>query len=181
MPKLPFIGKKKKPEEDSAIQITIQKKGQKPPPVEAVIRPDIYRNEVELLEGLKGKKDGKFQEPRSTGIKSRADERWDSERLRGLLLNTEDRDKLRLLTVTRKIEFNAIVTAETFDEIAAKGEDRNISDESFVKLFLRFRDMRAPSCFPEEGDSRKELVKMQEIMIAEEERTREVLRIGGSP
>jgi hypothetical protein len=181
MVRIPIIGKKKEEKPEEVVTVRIERHGEKPKTVPAkIIKPDVFIDEDALQAGLQGKRDGgQFQESKSKGIKKNTNERWDAERLRGMLLNTENRDIQRMLTVVRKHEFTPICCAETFDTIATLGEDRDPREQSFVKLFLRTRDLRAPSCFPEEGDSRKEAIKMQEILANEEQAARDSMRYGG--
>lgn len=141
------------------------------------IKPLVYHSEDELVNISKGKL---FQEKerRDGGVQTDGTKKWDKERIRAMLIET-DPEKLPMLTVTRKGEFSAIVRATTFDEVARLGQSRDLRKSSFVSLYIHNRDVRAPSAFPEEGDSRKELMKQLEYMIAEEQTSRDMMKYGG--
>ena len=124
-----------------------------------VIKPFVYSSNEELESVTSGKP---FQEKQhGQGIKTDGNVKWDKERIRAMLIET-DSEKLPMLTVTRKGEFSALVRAATFDEVARMGQHRDLRKDSFVSRYIHNRDVRAPSAFPEEGDSRKELMKQLE-------------------
>lgn len=186
MAKIPFRRKKEPPTKDSGVDIHIpgatvsepssdgkkSKKDNQEQPDQSKIKPFVITRD-NVPPGL-------FREVRpSSGVTVDDSRRWDKERIREMLVEA-DPEKLPMLTVTRKGEFNTLVRATTFDQAARMGQTRNLRRDSFVSMYIRNRDVRAPSAFPEEGDSRKELMKQLEFMIAEEQIKRDTIRYGGA-
>ena len=175
LPQAQIIVSKQKPEPQGVKKLI---KKQKPAESEDfTIKPFVYSSTEELesisrgtLFKEKARKDG--------GVQTDGAKKWDKERVRAMLIET-DPEKLPTLTVTRKGEFVALVTATTFDQVARMGQHRDLRKDSFTRMQIYNRDIRAPSAFPEEGDSRKELMKQLEIMIAEEATSRNMMRFGG--
>lgn len=153
------------------------KAGKKPESKKQVeIKPFVVESDEEL-DGKPGSK-GTFKESRKDGgIKTKEGESWDKERMRAALMDT-DPEKLPMITVTRKSEFAGLVAATSFNDVAVLGEKRDLRTQSFTSIYIRNRDIRAPSAFPEEGDSRKEIMKQLEYAITEENATRDSLKYG---
>lgn len=143
-----------------------------------IIKPYIVGSEDELEAAATGKS-GTFKEAhKPSGIQTKGNESWDKERMREMLFNTEP-EKLPMITVTRQGEFNSLVRATSFNDVAVLGEKRDLRTQSFISIYIRNRDIRAPSAFPKEGDSRNEIMKQLEYMIQEEQGNRESMNLGG--
>ena len=122
-----------------------------------------FDNEAEVEAVLRARESGKPIEDDQVdfGSNGAAMEEVTTKHLLTLLYNSAP-DKLKMVTNTPKRQFNSLVVGSTIDRMA-RGEhrtDKQGSRKSVWQLFVEERDGRAPSV---DGDSRHELVKLNEF------------------
>ena len=171
-----FSKKGNPPEQEIEVvtKITTSHKGKKDG--QPVIKPFVGTDEQSLQDAIRGGngKKGTFQEKKPTaGVLERPLDRYDRDRLNAMLAMDVTPEKRAKFTVTPQPHFLIMTIGDTFNEVAALGESRDLSDpeQTFWGIFSRRRDLRAPSAYPEPGDNSNALIKVQEIQSETESNT----------
>lgn len=177
------------PEQEIDIHITTKQQGKEvkhetlsnvPNPI---IKPYVHDDEQSLQESLRGGNGNKgiFKErPPKAGVQAKATTSYDRDRLSQMLAMDVNPDQRQIFTVTPKEHNIPMVIGDMFNEIAALGEERDLSDpeQTAWGIFSKHRDLRAPSTWPEPGDNRNAIKSVIEN-IAEQESGNSFMKMGG--